>query len=266
MTNTRSLPRIRLLFAILLWIVALIPLSLVLMGLNDSAQAIAWSTTLQSGSQYLGAIIVGTAVVALVLYPPALPSLRLAIHRSKTRMSIDQGPAAQALERIEHLPTGRDHLIVGTWAKDTGDLQRAATHLIEAIKLEPNSIPAHFAFAEVARKAGNLEVAFQEYAGVVQREPDHAYGRALLGLADTLKDLGQNEEALKAYAQHEKTHGEHRAAFVARAGILQQLGQREAATELLQRAAAAPSSGKLPPEEAYWRAKAQMSLKLGDKR
>ncbi len=263
MTSARLSQSPRLLFAILLWVVALFLFSLFVLGTTAPVAAVEWNLFAQLWAQRIGLGSLAITLVGIILWKPALPWIQMKTSNLMLRLNTNMNPVRAALERISQLPTSRDHLLVGKTMVDLGDIQHAAQHLMKAVELEPSSVPAHYAISLAQYQLGNYAAAVDHLHIVIQREADHAYGNGLLMLGLSLDKLGRDKEALAALEQHEKGHGPNPHAFFERAKILTRNGNIADAQSLLAQAAEKIPGRKSSHEDNYWRARAQVARKGG---
>lgn len=255
-------PRIaaRTAFAALLWIAAAVTIALVIGG------HAAPLTTVQVAdvvALWLGRLVLGVAIagaVALLLWPPAVPWLRLQWRRARDRMNVDRGPLLEAQSRLQHLETSRDHLTVGRSLLRMGQGPRAIPHLVRAYELENDSAQAAHLLGLALFEVGAVTDARRALERAVAIDPSHGFGDALLALGRTLERLGEDAEAERVLAQHEERYGPAPRADLLRARVLGRLGQRDRARALLERAAAPPKDrGLESPDNALARARARVA-------
>jgi tetratricopeptide (TPR) repeat protein len=215
----------------------------------------------------LGALLGSLATYAvpvvgllLVAWPPFVPGLRLWLARMKDRMSVDQGPMLTAQDRLRHLETAPDHVTVGLAQLRLGQATRAIPHFGRALALEPAHIAARFHLGRALLQVGALEEAKLALAEVVRTDPGHAFGRAMLELAEACERTGDDATADRILVDHERAHGPQRRAALARGRIALRRGDRETARAYLDQAAARPQAGsrRLTPDEAFDRARARV--------
>lgn len=215
----------------------------------------------------LGALLGGLAtyavpvvVLLLVAWPPFVPGLRLWLARMKDRMSVDQGPMLTAQDRLRHLETAPDHVTVGLAQLRLGQAARAIPHFGRALALEPTHVAARFHLGRALLQLGAVGEAKLALADVVRTDPGHAFGRAMLELAEACERTGDDETADRILADHERAHGPHRRAALARGRIALRRGDRAAARAHLDQAAARPPAGtrRLTPDESFDRARARV--------
>jgi tetratricopeptide (TPR) repeat protein len=169
-----------------------------------------------------------------------------------------------ARERLAHLETAPDHLVVARTHLDMGSIERALPHLARALEIEPESLSARFLLGRSLLRLGQIPAATAQLAVVVQQDETHAWGDGLLELAAALEHAGHDTEALSLLERHAERIGANRRAMLARARILGRLGRRDEARALLVQAAEAPpTKQRLSPDEALARARARVALWRG---
>lgn len=198
--------------------------------------------------------------LALVVWPPFLPGIRLWLSRMRDRMSVDQGPMLTAQDRLRHLETAPDHVTVGVAQLRLGQAARAIPHFGRALQLEPTHAAARFHLGRALLQVGAVDEARLALADVVRMDPAHAFGRARLELAEACERTGDDVAAERVLADHEREYGPQRRSDLARGRIALRRGDRDAARAFLDRAAAPPQSGtrRLTPDEAFDRARARV--------
>ncbi|MGA0058955.1 MAG: tetratricopeptide repeat protein [Planctomycetota bacterium] len=208
----------------------------------------------------LASYVLPAIALALLAWPPFLPGLRLWLARVRDRMSVDQGPMLTAQDRLRHFETAPDHVTVGLAQLRLGQAGKAIPHFGRALQLEPTHVAARFHLGRALLQVGALDKARLALADVVRIDPAHAFGRALLELAEACERTGDDATAERILADHERSHGPHRRADLARGRLALQRGDREAARVFLDRAAAPPGAGtrRLTPDEAFDRARARV--------
>ncbi len=251
----------RLYFAAPLWLVALVPAVLFALHLNSPLEAVEISQgaegVLWRGFQIGLAIL----VVAALLYPPFLPSLRLGLRRVRNRLSVDQGPMYRALEELRHLETAANHVVVARTMRSMGNLRGAVAHVLQAVEQEPDGLAARFLYGCLLREAGQPQAAAEQLARVVAAEANHAFGEAQVQLGLAQLQAGKESEALTTLEKHAAEFGGSRKTFywIARAHLA--LGRAEDARAALRRAAAPPANDvRLTPEDIVYRARARVGL------
>ncbi|MEO6593658.1 MAG: tetratricopeptide repeat protein [Planctomycetota bacterium] len=241
------------------WIAAAVPVLLWLLHQSDPVLAVRLA---QSGSTWLGRVLIGLAVAGLVLallYPPFPAWLRLMAHRTKLAVTSDRGPLLRALGELRHFESAAKHLEVGRLALQRGDVATAAPHLQRAVQLDPGVASAHHHFALLLFRHGQLPAAVQEFAAAEAIDSGHAFGDAQLHAGRALHLLGDHNHAALLLKAHAQRHGGSRRSQ-------HWLGEALAATGDLAGAsaawteAAAPPKQKLTAEENWFRALARVRL------
>lgn len=251
----------RLGFAALLWLGALIAPGLYAMHLASPVQAVEsshYAGLLLTRAFYFGCLLL---IVGALLYPPFLPSTRLAIRKIRDRLSVDQGPMYRALEELRHLETAANHVVVARNMRNMGNLRAAIGHVVRAVELEPDGIAARFLLGIVLRESGQPQAAAEQLAGVVEREPDHAFGEARVQLGLSLLQAGREADALLVLKKHAEDFGGSRKTRYWMARAHKALGQPEEARQALREAAEPPGEGeRFTPEDQLYRARARVKL------
>lgn len=257
-------PGIRSGFALLLWLCAVSPLALLALDAHSPFSAELAAGIAGQGIEIGSMWLIFGSVVALLAYPPFIPSARLWFRNLKTRMSIDQGQAISARGRLQHLETADDHVLIARTAIDMGNPTGALPHLLRAVEIETNHLNAHSLLGHVYRRLGVLQKAVEELLWVVRREPDYNFGAAALELAICLERVGQDQKALDALQLHAEAAGENRRALLLKARILRSLKDLAGAKATLRLAAREPEPGQFfSLEEAQARARARFALWRG---
>ncbi len=255
---------IRKLFAVLLWSLALLP-PLLYLSFQEAPQ---WTdegmTLIMVWLQFLMLISLALAALALLIYPPFLPGLRMVFSRMRSRLGTDRGPMYEAQTRLKHLETHADHLLVGKAARELGLLPLSLQHLTRASQLEPQHLGGRFQLSMILVEAGQLLEAAQVLDGVVQEDEQHSYGDALLQLGRVLYKLRANDPAKTYLLRHQALYPGHRQAALILSQILAEASQKEESLEQL-RLAAAPKvdNERLSPRDALARGQARLALWKG---
>ncbi len=235
-------------------------LSLAVLAHLDPALALEIAVPLGAGLGGLASYALPAVALVLIAWPPFLPGIRLWLSRMRDRMSVDQGPMLTAQDRLRHLETAPDHVTVGLAQLRLGQAARAIPHFGRALQLDPTHVAARFHLGRALLQVGALDEARLALADVVRIDPGHAFGRAILELAEACERTGDDATADRLLADHEHAHGPHRRADLARGRIALRRGDRDSARRFLERAAASPSAGarRLNPDEAFDRARARV--------
>jgi len=256
---------LRTLFAVALWSVALVPPALLLANLSSPVAAVQIALTLEAGLGWGATAAVGGVIAALLLYPPFLPGMRLALNRMKSRLSADIGPLREAQGRLQHLETAADHLIAGRALLAQRKLVESVAHLTRAVELDPTHTASRYHLGLALVRAGHLQAAAEQLSQVVEVDPAHAFGAAMLELGVVLERGGADQPAVGVFERHDREFGWNRRSGYHHARSLARIGRREEALTLLRKTARAPDQGKLPLEEELLRARARVALLRGGK-
>lgn len=254
----------RVLAVSLLWLVAVAPLVLLLLG---AAQPVAGVRAAHLATRGIGWLLWGTLVVtvlAVLLYPPFLPGMRLRFRRTWQRLATADKPVRDAYARLTQLETVNDHFAVGRFLRERNQPAVALKHLQRAVELDATHTSARYQLALAHRDAGDLQSAVDELQRVLAADPQLASGQPFLDLAEILERARLHAEADRVLRHFRGMHGDPRVALVLHARALAGLGRRDEATILLQEAAAAPKAGaRTSLEEERARARARVALWFG---
>jgi tetratricopeptide (TPR) repeat protein len=243
----------------LVWLAAAVPVALWLVHRSDPELAV---RAAQVGDSWLRSGLLGVgaaAFVASLCYPPLPAGLRLLLHRARLALASDRGPLLRAVSELRHFESAQKHLEVGRLALQLGDLKLAGPHLLRAVEIDRNLSAAHYQFARLLFRIGQLAAAEKAFANTEVLEPGHAFGDALLHRARCLDLLGDHEGAVRVLRKHAEQHGGNRRSQYWLAEALQASGDREGSIAAL-RAAAAPETTPLTAEENWFRARARVAL------
>ncbi len=245
-----------------LWAVGLVPVVLWLVHLSSPELAVQLAI---AGRGALGWLLLGGGLaggVAMVAYPPFLPSLRLAVSRLRLRMSTDVAPLREAQGRLQHLETAADHLTAGRILRQLGRAPDALSHLQRAVELDPEHAASRYQLGLALLHVGQPELAAAQLAATVQRDAGHAFGAAKLELGIALQRAGHLQEALAILDEQQRMYGESRRAQFHRAKALRGLSRDGEATDALRSVAKPPAGGtRLAAEDALLRARAVLALR-----
>ncbi|MCC6669974.1 MAG: tetratricopeptide repeat protein [Planctomycetes bacterium] len=201
------------------------------------------------------------ALLLVLCWPPFLPWLRLAWRAMRSRMQVDRRPLREAFERLRHFENAHDHHVAGRVLRRLGDRRTALPHLARAVELDPAAPGPRAELGEALLDAGRAADAAAVLAPLVAREPDHAYGETLLLLVQALLRHGDAAAGLAQLEVHHARFGPVRRAAWLRAEAHGRLGDRAARVQALREAAEAPAKGtRMPPADAYVRARARVAL------
>jgi tetratricopeptide (TPR) repeat protein len=84
---------------------------------------------------------------------------------------------------------------------------KAMPLLAEASHYEPESAELHYRFGSAALGANELEVAVRELEACTRIEEEHAYGSAMLRLAEAYSNAELNDNSRAAIDRFERNHG-----------------------------------------------------------
>lgn len=252
---------IRKTFAVLLFVVALVPLALIV-GFSvdlDGLYAVSYYGHMWlRGIFFLG---LGCLGVLLVLYPPFLPFLRLRARQTWRRLGTDRGPLYDGIARMRHLETHADRLNVGRMARQMGEIPMAMENLRRAFELEPDHVAGRYQLALLLIDVNDYPDAATLLESVVHDDEKHAFGDALLHLSQTLFRMHRDADALAYIQKHQHLFPGSRQIHLLAARTLAELSRIEEAREQL-RAARRPPEDKerLSPLEKLARARARVLM------
>jgi tetratricopeptide (TPR) repeat protein len=248
---------LRNLAVIAVWLLALWPALLFAVHLGSPVTAVDLTRTANDWS-VRGSLAAGIlAVVLTVLWPPFLPGLRLRWVRVRERLRQDPAQLQSVLSGLQHLETAAARLDAGRLLLAAGRPAEARMQLERAVALAPELTTARFLLGRAQRRTDPAAAAMT-LASVVQEEPDHAFGTAMLELAEALAAAGGTEQAVAILVRHEREHTGTRCSYLLRARLWRRLGNMPACGKDLAAAAAPPPPGqRLSLQESYCRAQAR---------
>ena len=252
---------IRKLFAAVLLLVALVPVAMVAMHASDPVGNIVFwiEATDQAGQAGLYLILVAAA--AALLYPPAIPYLRLRWHETRARLGTDRAPMMEGLARLRHLETHDERLKVGRLARQLGDSKLALEHLARAFELDPTHATGRYQFALLLAGMGNHADAAHLLITLVRDDERHAFGDALFQLGRALYRLRRDAEAIAALQRHLELFPGGRQAQLLLARALADNGAMADARQQLELAKRPVEAGQhLTPRDRLARAQAQVTF------
>lgn len=248
----------------MLWLCALWPGALLGLGYLDpvaGVRAAGWATLAAGWAVWATCVLGGLAVF---LYPPFVPALRLRLRRGWQRLGTSDKPVRDAYARLSQLETVNDHFVVGRFLRERGQAAAAVKHLTRAVQLDAAHTNARYQLALAHKDVGNAQGAVDELQRVLAADPQLAAGQPFLDLAAILEAARLHEPADAVLSQYRRLHGDGRVALVLHARALAGVGKREDSKALLRRAAQAPAPGlRVPVEETHARARARVALWFG---
>jgi tetratricopeptide (TPR) repeat protein len=250
----RALPRA------LLWAVACWPVVILGVGMSRPLEAVALH---QSTMQTLGVALRWGAIVVLalaVLVPPFPAGIRVLLARLVARLRADRGPFLHAIGELRHLETAARQLEAGRAALGAMDARAAIPHLVRALALDPELIAARYQLGLALLDRGALREAAGALHHVVDRDPTHAFGGALLWLARCHQLGGNPHEAMALFGRHEREHGGNRRSHYWLAQSRAACADRAGAHAAFAIAAAPRGKQRLSAEEGWYRALARVAL------
>ena len=132
--------------------------------------------------------------------------------------------------RAGRVVTPRGHLRAGNAAFAAGDLERAAEHYREAIRLDHTIAEAHYRLAGVAWERGDPEAAVEHLRDCQRWAPDTAEVEAALGAAH--QRLGDHEAAIRHYRRALELDPKHQEARWSLAALYHELGRTAEARDV----------------------------------
>lgn len=253
---------LRVLLYCVAWTVALVPFVLIAAAeTGDPTETARISYAVGDGLRDAAWISSLLGIGALLVFPPALPSVRLAFRAIRRRLGVDQARLLGALERLRHNETSNDHREVARARMALGDTRRALQHALRAAELEPSSLPARLLYAQLALRNGHVEEAHAQLEAIVGKDENLGFGDALLALSEARRRTGDRDGAVRALERHAALNGERRDVALRLARLLDRIDRRAAATTALRTAARPPAdSERLDLDQRYARAVARMAL------
>ena len=246
---------------LLLWALALWPLVLELLLLQSPVTAVAWDLRLREGASWTGLALLACTAVAALVHPPFLPGLRLQWHRLRQSMSGDRTRLRNLQFELRQLETAARQLEAGRLALGMGDARTALPHLLRAVELDPEHLPARWQLGLALRQVGQLPLAAAELGGVVARDPAHGFGQARLALGSVLHAMGRDADAVVELRAHELAHGgSPESSFVLGRALLA-TGDRDEARSAFAAATHWGAGKRLDPQQAWYRARARAALR-----
>ena len=113
--------------------------------------------------------------------------------------------------KIHHLDKAHHHLQLADIYFQQGRLEKAAASYRASLEREPQDIDARAHFGQCLLRQGQAAAARPWLEGVCAENPQHEYGHSLMGLAETLTVLGEQEAALALWQQVTARHAYPRA-------------------------------------------------------
>lgn len=252
---------IRAILVLLLWALALWPVALELLVLRSPVMAVAWDLRLREAARWTAVALAVATVAAALLHPPFVPGLRLQGQRLRQSMSGDRTRLRNVQFELRQLETAARQLEAGRLALGMGDARTALPHLLRAVELDPEHLPARWQLGLALKQLGQLQLAAAELGAVVARDPAHAFGQARLALGTVLHAMGRDAEAVAELRAREAAHGTlPEASFVLGRALLA-TGDRDGARAAYQAAVAANAGVKLDAQQSWYRARARAALR-----
>lgn len=252
---------IRAMTVLLLWALALWPAALELLLLDSPVTAVAWDLRLREAARWTAVALAVAVAAAALLYPPFLPGLRLQGQRLRLSMSGDRTRLRNLQFELRQLETAARQLEAGRLALGMGDARTALPHLLRAVELDPEHLPARWQLGLALKQLGQLQLAAAELGAVVARDPVHAFGQARLAYGAVLHAMGRDAEAAAELRAREAAHGPSPEASFVLGRALLATGDREGARSAFSAAVACGAGAKLDAQQAWYRARARAALR-----
>lgn len=247
-------------FAALLWLVAAWPIALIAIAASSPPRAMQLEDAVVGTAHRLLLWIGIAAALALVLWPPFLPSLVLWFRKIRQRLSVNRLPTLEALDRLRSFENPADHLTAGRGLLAQGVPRQAVAHLVRAIELDGKDLRARFLLAQALTQLGALKDAAQILDQVVTQDSEHGFGDAMLLLAELNLKLGATETAAAALERFVARYGKRRQALFLLFLAQRELGKKKEALAALQDAARPlAKEERRDPSNRYWKARATVA-------
>lgn len=256
---TPSNPRLRLqnTLVVLVWLLASWPLLLLVTGSASPVLAVSLCLQVEMWLK-TGALLLAVLLVVLLLYPPVPAGLRLALHQLLIALRSNKAPLRRAQQELASLDTPARHLEVARLAMLQGDVKLATPHLEAVLRHEPEHTAARHQLALALFQQKHLPEAEAQLRQIVQQDPGHAFGDALLLLGWCRHLRGDDQEAAELLRLHQRQHGGNRRSHYWLAQVLLATGDQQGAAAALAFAASPPTNLKLTAEENWYRARARV--------
>lgn len=209
-------------------------------------------------------VAVPAALVGLLVYPPAWPSLRILGQRFKARLDFDRKAARDLVQRLNEFANARDLQRLGELYVDARMPQLAEPPLVTARDSEPENARTRFLLARCLQQMGRHADALVMAETAVAIDPAIGFGRGLLLAAEVALKCGRNELAMRRAIDHERRYGESIEGLYLRARAAHGLGKSDVRREALDRLLELPAAGKrYTPQQAFARARARLVRHTG---
>ena len=231
--------------------------------LLDQALALA-GHSYQIGKNILLFGILPLALLALLLYPPFFPWLRLTWERIRKKSQFDRKLAADLLTRLHKFETVPDLLQLGRLYLESGQYGMALPLLAKALEKEPDSPRPHSLIAQALYEMGRPTEALPHAMANLRLLGD-GFGKAeaRLLLAKILAQKGELQEALAQLENLHRESGENYESLFLEGLIYKHLGEgqesQRAFSKILQ---LGRNRKRRTPKQDWILAKAKMALLL----
>ena len=242
-----------------LWLLALWPVVLWSTAQTSPLSAVHLAQGVGATAASVATWSLGILGVCLLVWPPFPAAIRLGVARVRAVLTADRGTMMRNLAELRHIETPARHWEIGRLALQIGEDRLAAVHLQRAHDLEPGHIGTLYAIAQLQLRLRQPQAARAVLTQVVEQDPGHAFGEAMLLLGRTTWELGEHAQGLAWLQRHQREHGGNRKSHCWLAEALLAAGDTAGARAAWQ-TAAAPSKQRHTAEENWYRAKAKVTL------
>ena len=211
--------------------------------------------------------LLGCLVLTLLIFPNALPHLRIALRNSAKRMNFNRRAAAEILRRMEDFQSIPDLLTLAQIYLDSEQGKMAMPLLIEVVKREPQNARAHLLLAKVFKSARQWDDASDLADRAIELDPGIAFGAAHMLATECSLAAGRMDRALGLARQYLTKYGESILGLSMLAKALEAPDAAAERSKLLRRLLELPSAtakeNRFTPEEALERLEARKLLARG---
>lgn len=161
-----------------------------------------------------------------------------------TAWALDRRKSAALVRQLGSVETPHNRGKLGSMFAAQGRWRRALPHLEAAVAGEPDVAEWSYRLGQARLGAGDAAAAIDALDAAVRIDEEHAYGQALLRLAEAQAQAGRAEDALASLERFERNHGPSPESAYRRGRTLAGLGRKDEARaafaevgELFRRAA-----------------------------
>ncbi|MEO0479285.1 MAG: tetratricopeptide repeat protein [Planctomycetota bacterium] len=238
----------------------------ILLSLESAEAAVRLNEALRTVVLRLGIVALGLSVIAVLAWPPALPSLRLWWRRFLHSGQASSAAVQEAVGRLRNFDNPADRITMARSLADRGEHLASIEHWHRALEQDQSSLTARDGLGRALAKIGEHEKAITLLQSVRSEQPDFGFGDTLRILGRTLLKSGRYDEAAEVLEQHEQIAGTDRRVDLLRMRVHDRLGQPDVARQFRERARAPlAAQEKIQPEMALARARARVA-RLGGRR